>query len=378
MFCIARPGKSEEQRAEEIANSKHSAQIDKQLKEESKSAEHSIKLLLLGSGESGKSTILKQFKLIYGTGFTETDMVTYRSAILGNIVGSMKVLISESCSAGIAFESPNAERDADPASLSGREEYARMVSDLPYVFMNTAGQEMISSEVLKAMETLWADPGIQMCYQRSHEFQLPDSCAYFMNKVREICSPNYTITNDDALRVRIMTTTITESKFNINGAIYRVIDVGGQRSERRKWIHYFDDVRAVLFVSAVGSYDQTISEDRSTNRMIEALDVFQKVANSSALSNTAFLVFLNKIDLLEEKLSNPSKPFNKFFPDFQGPNQVDAIQNYFITKFKAASNNPNRIMYFYLTKATDTNQTKVTLKVVASITLQMNFANCGL
>ena len=44
----------------------------------------------------------------------------------------------------------------------------------------------------------------------------------------------------------------------------RVVDVGGQRSERRKWIQCFDDVRAVLFVCALSGYDMTLFEDGKT------------------------------------------------------------------------------------------------------------------
>ena len=46
----------------------------------------------------------------------------------------------------------------------------------------------------------------------------------------------------------------------------RVVDVGGQRSERRKWIQCFDDVRAVLFVCALSGYDMTLFEDGKTVR----------------------------------------------------------------------------------------------------------------
>ena len=46
--------------------------------------------------------------------------------------------------------------------------------------------------------------------------------------------------------------------------MYRVVDVGGQRSERRKWIQCFDDVRAVLFVCALSGYDMTLFEDGKT------------------------------------------------------------------------------------------------------------------
>ena len=47
---------------------------------------------------------------------------------------------------------------------------------------------------------------------------------------------------------------------------YRMFDVGGQRSERRKWIHCFEDVRAILFVSALSGYDMTLCEDASVVR----------------------------------------------------------------------------------------------------------------
>jgi hypothetical protein len=40
------------------------------------------------------------------------------------------------------------------------------------------------------------------------------------------------------------------------GVIYVLIDVGGQRTERRKWIHYFDKCRGIIFVAALSEYDQ--------------------------------------------------------------------------------------------------------------------------
>ena len=46
-----------------------------------------------------------------------------------------------------------------------------------------------------------------------------------------------------------------------------MFDVGGQRSQRKKWIHCFDDVDCVLFVVALSEYDQVLSEDSSVNRM---------------------------------------------------------------------------------------------------------------
>ncbi|KAJ3030065.1 UNVERIFIED_CONTAM: Guanine nucleotide-binding protein subunit alpha-14 [Siphonaria sp. JEL0065] len=69
--------------------------IDKQLEAERKALKNIVKLLILGPGESGKSTILKQFRLIYGAGFSEDDRATFRSLIIVNIVQCAKTLVSQ-------------------------------------------------------------------------------------------------------------------------------------------------------------------------------------------------------------------------------------------------------------------------------------------
>jgi hypothetical protein len=48
-----------------------------------------------------------------------------------------------------------------------------------------------------------------------------------------------------------------------------VVDVGGQRSERKKWIHCFDDVKAIVFVVSLAGYNQVLFEDEEMNRMHE-------------------------------------------------------------------------------------------------------------
>lgn len=41
---------------------------------------------------------------------------------------------------------------------------------------------------------------------------------------------------------------------------YRMVDVGGQRSERRKWIHCFENVTSIMFLVALSEYDQVLVE----------------------------------------------------------------------------------------------------------------------
>ena len=55
-------------------------------------------------------------------------------------------------------------------------------------------------------------------------------------------------------------------RYEIDGSTFEMYDVGGQRNERKKWIHCFDNVTAVIFVAALSEYDQCLFEDASTNR----------------------------------------------------------------------------------------------------------------
>ena len=42
-----------------------------------------------------------------------------------------------------------------------------------------------------------------------------------------------------------------------------MIDVGGQRSERRKWIHCFDNVTSIIFLAVLSEYDQVLIESNN-------------------------------------------------------------------------------------------------------------------
>ena len=74
----------------------------------------------------------------------------------------------------------------------------------------------------------------------------------------------------------------------------RIFDVGGQRSERRKWIQCFDDVTAVIFCVALNGYDMKLFEDQETNRIHESLTLFDAICNNKFFLNTAMILFLNK------------------------------------------------------------------------------------
>jgi len=138
----------------------------------------------------------------------------------------------------------------------------------------------------------------------------------YFDSIDRIAQSNYLPTDQDVLRSRVKTTGITETTFIIGDLTYRMFDVGGQRSERKKWIHCFENVTTILFLVAISEYDQLLLEDETVNRMQEALTLFDSICNSRWFVKTSIILFLNKIDRFREKL--PVSPMRNYFPDYEG------------------------------------------------------------
>lgn len=172
------------------------------------------------------------------------------------------------------------------------------------------------------------------------------------------------------MKGRIKTTGITETEFNIGSSKFKVLDAGGQRSERKKWIHCFEGITAVLFVLAMSEYDQMLFEDERVNRMHESIMLFDTLLNSKWFKDTPFILFLNKIDLFEEKVK--SMPIRKYFPDYQGRvGDAEAGLKYF-EKIFLSLNKTNKPIYVKRTCATDTQTMKFVLSAVTDLIIQQN------
>src|SRR3569833_4176472 len=89
-----------------------------------------------------------------------------------------------------------------------------------------------------------------------------NSFASFCEWLDRIWDRNYLPNDQDLLRSRLRTTGITETIFDLGQLTYRMFDVGGQRSERMKWIHCFENVNCLLFLVAISGYDQCLVEDK--------------------------------------------------------------------------------------------------------------------
>lgn len=237
------------QSSEEKEAARRSRRIDRHLRSESQRQRREIKLLLLGTSNSGKSTIVKQMKIIHSGGFNLEACKEYKPLILYNAIDSLTRIIRALAALKIDFHNPDRAYDAVQLfALTGPAE--------------SKGE--ITPELLGVMRRLWADPGAQTCFGRSNEYHLEDNAAYYLNDLERIAAPDYIPTVEDILRSRDMTTGIVENKFTFKELTFKMVDVGGQRSERKKWIHCFEGVTAIIFCVELSGYDLKLYEDNQT------------------------------------------------------------------------------------------------------------------
>ena len=114
-----------------------------------------------------------------------------------------------------------------------------------------------------------------------------------MERLDRIAQNNYLPDQQDVLRSRVRTTGIVEYSFEIDKQNFKMYDVGGQRNERKKWIHCFENVTAVIFVGVLSEYDQVLFEDETMNRMEETLNLFDEICNSKWFRDTQIFLFLS-------------------------------------------------------------------------------------
>lgn len=291
-------------RASQLAEINRSKQIDLEHKTYKEQEMKESKLLLLGAGESGKSTLFKQLVSIYqgDKKMSQMQLNQFIPTIHQTCITSMLTLIEQS-------ELMNEEYDTDVT------DYALNASKQFLINEFDPNEDTLTEEAAKHIKLLWNDRGIQKTYSLRGKFQLLDNCSYYFDNIERICNPNYEPSFKDVIMCRVRSTGISETRFKVNGHRFLLVDVGGQRNERRKWIHCFDKVTAVLFVAALSEYDQVLLEDYHQNRMLETLKVFRDIAMGEVFLKVPIILFLNKRDLFAQKVDKV--PIHDFFPEYK-------------------------------------------------------------
>ncbi|KAI1007459.1 Guanine nucleotide-binding protein alpha-3 subunit [Podosphaera aphanis] len=345
---------------EDSEQKKRSQLIDRKLEEDSKRLRRECKILLLGSGESGKSTIVKQMKIIHQNGYTVDELALYRITVYKNLIDCAKALIG-------AMQQFNIE-PKNPTNLD-------FCDYLMEYQVDPDPHTSLSHRVGVAVSSLWADPCIENLMERQSEFYLMDSAPYFFEEAHRITGHDYIPIEADVLRARTKTTGIYETRFTMGSLSIHMFDVGGQRSERKKWIHCFENVTSIIFCVALSEYDQVLLEESNQNRMMESLVLFDSVVNSRWFMRTSIILFLNKVDLFRAKLAR--SPLSNYFPDYSGGNDINRASKYLLWRFNQV-NRAHLNLYPHLTQATDTSNIRLVFAAVKETILQNALKDSGI
>ncbi|XP_041675202.1 guanine nucleotide-binding protein subunit alpha homolog isoform X3 [Drosophila eugracilis] len=309
---------------EELQQRYNSKEIDKFLEKEKHTFRRQVKLLLLGAGESGKSTFLKQMRIIHGVNFDYELLREYQNVIYQNVVRGMQVLLDAREKLDIAWGTDGREQDANEAKL---------------------------------ME----------CKS--------DSVSYFLDEIERLAKPDYVPTHKDILHCRKATKGVYEFCVKVQNIPFVFVDVGGQRTQRQKWTKCFDSsVTSIIFLVSSSEFDQVLAEDRKTNRLEESKNIFDTIVNNSTFKGISIILFLNKTDLLEQKVRNPETDIRWYYPRFSGnPHSVFDVQNFILQMFIGVhrSASISRI-YHHFTTAIDTRNINVVFNSVKDTILQRN------
>ncbi|KYQ93064.1 G-protein subunit alpha 8 [Tieghemostelium lacteum] len=337
-----------------IEEDKTNSQLEKYLRQSGKEALLDFRVLLLGAGESGKSTVVKQLKSIYKIVVDEAELQSYAVNIHKNTVLCMQVLLEAGETLGVVLQ--NAETNKRAQNVRA------------FQFESDVKQMPVSIGL--DIEELWKDAEIQKIWERRSEFWFLDATPYYFENIQRFLEDDFVPTEEDCIMTRVRTTGISVTEFDEGPVHFRVVDVGGQRNERKKWIHCFDDVKALLFVVNLAGYDQVMFEDPSQNRMQESLTLFGQICNNPIFAETPTFLVLNKKDLFESMIQKTD--LSKCFPDYKGGPDVKQALDFIQQKYQSKIQDSQKQLYTYHIAARYKKDIKWTWEEVKNILLEEN------
>jgi len=312
-----------------------------------------LKLVILGSGQSGKSSLYTQFLFNVHPKhrFDSYESANISYSIHINLLTTFQK-ISDECfkNDDPPFENPSNIQKALKLINIGD---LKMNDELKLLEYN--------DEVFRYIQDIYVDQKFRNNLEKYRETKhVPDGIDYFLKNIKNY-SPTFVPSFLDAVFLQRKTTGMPNFRFRIKkpsnhqqqhndgtqqrpggdraastlsmgvddygsaeiieGVIY---DVGGQKSERKKWQNILENVDVVLYVINLGEYDRKLYEDEKTNRLDDSLELFKQIVNSPTMTRTNFILIFNKMDVFRAKFDKET--FLKYFPGFQGSSTEDGLK----------------------------------------------------
>ncbi|KAI8927424.1 guanine nucleotide binding protein, alpha subunit [Entophlyctis helioformis] len=312
------------------------------------------RILVLGSGDCGKTTFMKQLRILHGGGYEDFERMAYRKYLVSNIRDGATALIAWATGLGM---------DKTSTDLAS---HIQTVMD--YYTRAPPNTTKLPQAVAKAIESIWSDAHIKEAVLTAtpSELSMQDTGDYFLSQAATFANDQYIPTNQDILNIRVPTTQITETVFNISGKPFHFYDCGGQQKYRKGWT-------------------PMLIEDPTVNRMTDAITLFGQICNHPLLKSIPVTLFMNKMDLFEKKIA--MSDIGKHFPDYH---KISAEKRgfkkavrFFEKLFRGTINGDQTgeksgFLVTYITCCTDTEVMSAIVKPVLASVLRRGLKDAGL
>ncbi|PMD22773.1 G-alpha-domain-containing protein [Hyaloscypha hepaticicola] len=292
-------------------------------------------VLLLGDRDC-RRTFIKSMQIAHSGGFTSEERRNYREVVVSNIVCVMEA----------------AKRHAKILS----QEIEKI----------QAGDRKITIDGAAAVQGLWEDKELVRRFL-TETGGLADS--YFVEEILRIARPDYLPTDADILKLRSVAPRkagIQEFTFEMGSLSLHIFDISCQRSERRKWIHHFENTISIVYCVDISQYDERVVEDSNEATLTEGLMLFGSVINSRWFSRVSIILLLCNIGHFKEKLR--SKPLVNYFPDYSGRSDFGKASKYRLWWFNQV-NRSHLNLYPHLCEPSDVSNMRLVLSAVKETVL---------
>jgi len=318
--------------------------------------------LCLGIGGCGKTTFVRQLKIMHRVGFDEAETERFIQIIRRNYVLTLDELISI----------------AGKLKLSISEDNSKHISTIKEL---TRDRDASVKDHLDMLRTVWEDPTIQEIVTKHREQLTAPHIAYFWEHIERILSDSYKPSDEDVLRVRVRTAGAYSTVIFVKPEYFEFVDVGGQKPERSKWEKVLQSHKfsCIIYFVATDEWDVRDEEREFECTKLEMSKIiFNEVTDDATIPQSVpIILFLNRSDLFAARLKdeNGFESFQRTFPDYSGGQNTDVAMEYIRKKFMDGIKRDT--MKHYVTNALDKDSMNVVFNAVKTYILTSALQTTG-
>eukprot|EP01080_Neovahlkampfia_damariscottae_P004537 gene4537-7914_t len=300
-------------------------------------------ILLLGSTETGKTTVLNHMRMCSGISdkfngrvfyenpkddlsFSEKELLVYKKYIDENIFQTTKVCLQTIRKYNESFVNPENETFCD--------EFLKFPD---FKIFDEVG---LSHQIIRSLSVLW-DENIMLLTLKKYQdvdFNLSDGVSYLVKpeNIVRFSSRHPQIVQEDILHLYRKTNVVSKTRFEFDSLNFVFIDVGGklfdQVSKSEKIIDSSKG-RVVIYVISLSEYNQNSTKNIGKTKMDDSLALFEKIVSMKSLEDVPWLILFNKVDVFESKLDQfDLRYYFEYYHEKDDP--VEFITRQFLSKAK--------------------------------------------